>query len=45
MKKISSNKRTAFSGAGVAGVTRRNFISSPKFVAMVMWRHVLGMGN
>ena len=28
MKKISSNKRTAFSGAGVAGVTRRNFISS-----------------
>ena len=24
---------------------RRNFISSPKFVAMVMWRHVLGMGN
>lgn len=24
---------------------RRNFISSPKFVALVMWRHVLGMGN
>lgn len=24
---------------------RRNFISSPKFVVMVMWRHVFGIGN
>jgi N-acetylglucosaminyldiphosphoundecaprenol N-acetyl-beta-D-mannosaminyltransferase len=24
---------------------RRNFISSPKFVAMVVWRHIFGIGN
>ena len=24
---------------------RRNFISSPKFEVMVVWRHILGMGN
>lgn len=24
---------------------RRNFISSPKFVALVIWRHILGIGN